>query len=159
MEVILLEKSKLGNIGEVVTVKNGYGCNYLLPQKKAIRANAANKQIFEEQRAVIEEQNRAKLQEARDDVARMGAVSIILIRQAGEDGRLFGSVTTKDIADAVAEKSKIAIVKAAVILENAIKYIGEYKIALQLHPEVSACVTLTVVRSEAEAAELIKKSA
>jgi large subunit ribosomal protein L9 len=105
MEVILLERvGRLGTVGDVVKVKNGYGRNYLLPQKKALRASVENKKVFEARRAEIEAKNAAGRAEAEKQAKAMGSLSVTLVRQASEDGKLYGSVGTRDIAEALAEQ-------------------------------------------------------
>jgi len=151
MEVILLEQiDKLGQMGDVVKVKSGYARNYLLPQKKAMRATEANKSNFEQQRAQLEATNLEQRQEAEKLGKKMAGLSIILIRQAGEAGQLYGSVNARDIAAAVTEGG-FTITRQQVGLANPIKSLGVYEVRVMLHPEVSVNVTANVARSKDEA--------
>ena len=151
MEIILLERvGKLGQIGDVVTVKNGYARNFLLPQKKALRATKANLAHFEAQRKEIEANNLKAKTEAEAVAAKMDDVSVVLIRQAGESGQLFGSVSARDIAGAL-EEAGYKIDKGQVILDRAIKVLGLNDIAVRLHAEVDVVVTVNVARSAEEA--------
>ncbi|MCC3859977.1 50S ribosomal protein L9 [Pseudemcibacter aquimaris] len=151
MQIILLERvNKLGQIGDIVEVKNGYARNFLLPQKKALRATAANKAIFEAQRKEIEANNLKAKTEAEAVAAKMDDVSVVLIRQAGESGQLFGSVTARDIAVAV-EEAGFKVGKNQVILDRAIKVLGLNDIVVRLHAEVDVTVTVNVARSAEEA--------
>jgi large subunit ribosomal protein L9 len=149
MEVILLETVyKLGQAGKIVKVKPGYGRNYLIPQKKALRATRENKEIYESKRAEIEAANIARLEEARMLAEQLTNLSVELLRQAGEDGKLFGSVTSRDIANAIEAKG-IGAGKTVVKLDTPIKYLGVYTVNLSLHPEVVIKVEVTVNRSDA----------
>lgn len=151
MDIILLERvAKLGQIGDVVSVKNGFARNYLLPQKKALRATKANMAVFEAQRKEIEADNLKAKAEAEAVAAKMVDVSVILIRQAGESGQLFGSVTARDIAVAL-EEAGYKVSKNQVILDRAIKVLGLNDIAVRLHAEVDVTVIVNVARSAAEA--------
>jgi large subunit ribosomal protein L9 len=151
MEVILLEQvDKLGQMGDVVKVKSGYARNYLLPQKKAMRATEANKSHFEQQRAQLEAVNLEQRQEAEKLGKKMEGLSIILIRQAGEAGQLYGSVNARDIAAAVTEGG-FTITRQQVGLANPIKSLGVYEVRVVLHPEVSINVSTNVARSKDEA--------
>lgn len=151
MEIILLERvRKLGQIGDVVTVKDGYARNFLLPTKKALRATKANREIFEAQRAEIEARNLEAKNEAEAVAAKMEGVSAIVIRQAGESGNLYGSVSARDIAAALGEQD-LKIDRTQVVLDHAIKYLGIYSIQLKLHAEVFAEVEINVARSAEEA--------
>ncbi len=151
MEIILLERvAKLGQIGDVVNVKNGYARNFLLPQRKALRATKANMAVFEAQRKEIEANNLKAKKEAEAVAAKMDDVSVVLIRQAGESGQLFGSVSSRDIAAAL-EEAGYKVDKNQVILDRAIKILGLNDIAVRLHAEVEVIVTVNVARSAEEA--------
>ncbi|GBQ50027.1 50S ribosomal protein L9 [Komagataeibacter sucrofermentans] len=151
VELILLQRvEKLGQMGEIVTVKPGYARNFLLPQGKAIRANAHNRERFERERVQLEAQNLKNREEAERLSERMHGLSVILIRQAGDSGSLYGSVTTRDIAEA-ATKAGLTITRNQVILPEPIKQLGLYDVSVALHPEVSMQVTVNVARSEEEA--------
>ncbi|NVN38215.1 50S ribosomal protein L9 [Komagataeibacter swingsii] len=151
VELILLQRvEKLGQMGEIVSVKPGYARNFLLPQGKAIRANAHNRERFERERAQLEAQNLKNREEAERLSERMHGLSVILIRQAGDSGSLYGSVTTRDIAEA-ATKAGLTIGRNQVILPEPIKQLGLYEVSVALHPEVTMQVTVNVARSEEEA--------
>ena len=138
MEVILLERvEKLGQMGEVVKVKDGYARNFLLPRKKALRATEANKKVFETQRAQLEAQNLAKKGEAEKVAAKMVGLSVALLRQAGDSGQLYGSVSARDIADAITAAG-FTVSRNQVNLTTPIKAVGVYTVKVALHPEVSA---------------------
>ena len=151
MEVILLERvEKLGAIGDVVKVKNGFARNYLLPRKKALRANESNRKLFEANRARIEEENANRRSDAEKASKSVDGKSVQLIRQASNTGQLYGSVSARDIADALeAEGAKVA--KSQVVLDRPIKAIGMYDVKIALHPEVSVTVKVNVARSPEEA--------
>ena len=151
MEVILLERvEKLGSIGDVVQVKNGFARNYLLPRKKALRANESNRKLFEANRARIEEENANRRSDAEKSSKGVDGKSVQLIRQASNTGQLYGSVSARDIADALeAEGAKVA--KSQVVLDKPIKAIGMYDVKIALHPEVSVTVKVNVARSPEEA--------
>ncbi|WP_205481038.1 50S ribosomal protein L9 [Sphingomonas arenae] len=151
MEVILLERvEKLGGIGDVVTVKNGFARNYLLPRKKALRANEANRKVFEANRARIESEN-AELRSAAEASSKgVDGKTVQLIRQASNTGQLYGSVSARDIVDALdAEGAKVT--KSQVVLDRPIKSIGMHEIRIALHPEVAVTVKVNVARSPEEA--------
>ncbi|BAK83404.1 50S ribosomal protein L9 [Komagataeibacter medellinensis] len=151
VELILLQRvEKLGQMGEIVSVKPGYARNFLLPQGKAIRANAHNRERFERERVQLEAQNLKNREEAERLSERMHGLSVILIRQAGDSGSLYGSVTTRDIAEA-ATQAGLTITRNQVILPEPIKQLGLYEVSVALHPEVSMQVTVNVARSEEEA--------
>jgi large subunit ribosomal protein L9 len=153
MEVILLERvSKLGALGQTVKVKDGYARNFLLPRGKALRANASNKAKFELQRADLEVKNAETRKGSEADGAKLEGKSIVIIRQAGESGQLYGSVSPRDIADAASEKSGVAVHRNHVELQVPIKTIGVYTVEIALHPEVSVNVTVNVARTADEAA-------
>lgn len=151
MEIILLERvGKLGTIGDVVTVKDGYARNFLLPNKKALRANAANKKVFEANRERIEKDNEAKRVEAAAEGGKLEGVSIELIRQASNTGQLYGSVTVRDIAVALEERGE-KVTKKQIVLERPIKAIGMHEVRVALHAEVDAVIKVNVARSPEEA--------
>ena len=151
MEIILLERvEKLGSIGDVVNVKDGYARNYLLPGKKALRANAANKKVFEANRGKIESDNAARRGEAETHSANVEGKSVVLIRASSNAGQLYGSVSVRDIVDALnADGADIA--KSTVVLERPIKTIGVFDVKVTLHPEVAVMVKVNVARSTDEA--------
>jgi large subunit ribosomal protein L9 len=153
IELILLQRvEKLGQMGEKVRVKPGFARNYLLPQKKAIRANKENLARFEQQRAQLEAQNIKRRDEAERLAERVGALSVVIIRQAGESGSLYGSVSARDIADA-ATASGLTIDRSQVVLVHPIKTLGLSQVRVVLHPEVSIPVTVNVARSVEEASK------
>jgi len=151
MEVILLERiEKLGAIGDVVKVKNGYARNFLLPNGKALRANDSNRKVFEANRERIETQNAERRSVAETDSKGLEGVSIQLIRQASNTGQLYGSVSARDLADALeAQGHKVA--KNQIVLDKPIKAIGVQDVKIALHPEVSVTVRVNVARSPEEA--------
>ena len=151
MDVILLERvEKLGRIGDVVSVKPGFARNFLLPRGKALRATDANKAKFEAQRATIEADNAKRREAAEAQAATMTDVSVVLIRQASNAGALYGSVSARDIADAVTETGH-KIAKNAVVLDKPIKTLGISTVKLVLHPEVTVSAKVNVARSPEEA--------
>ena len=151
MEVILLERvEKLGQMGQVVKVRPGFARNYLLPQRKALRATKENLAIFEKQRSQLEAANLARRGDAEQVAQKLNGVSVIVIRQAGESGQLYGSVTARDIAQAVTEAG-FTIGKGQVTLDKAIKTLGLYPMRVRLHPEVTVQVTVNVAQSAEEA--------
>ena len=150
-EVILLQRVEhLGQMGDIVRVKPGYARNFLLPQGKALRANAQNRQRFETERAQLEAQNLKRREEAERLAERMHGLSVVIIRQAGDSGSLYGSVTTRDIALAVTA-SGLTVGRNQVVLVEPIKMLGLVEARVDLHPEVSIPVTVNVARSEEEA--------
>jgi len=157
MEVILLEKIiKLGDVGDVVDVKNGYGRNFLIPQGKALRANNDNKAFFEAEKSRIEKENQEKREVAEKDANKIEGKFVIVTRQAGEDGRLFGSVGSKDIAEKIEESLKVKIKRSQISLDKPVKYIGIFQERVTLYGDVIAVVNVNVARS-AEEAEAAKK--
>ena len=151
MEVILLERvEKLGQIGDVVTVKNGFARNYLLPNKKALRANEANKKVFEANRAKIEADNAAKRSDAEKASKGVDGKTVQLIRQASNVGHLYGSVSVRDIAEAL-EAQGAHVTKGQVVLDRPIKAIGVHEVKVALHPEVAVTIKVNVARSPEEA--------
>jgi large subunit ribosomal protein L9 len=151
MKVILLERVEgRGGLGDVITVKDGYARNYLLPRQKALRANAASLKIFEAQKADIEARNARAKDAAGKAGEKLDGSSYVMIRQAGESGQLYGSVTGRDVADAVnAEGGKIE--RAMVVLDKPIKTLGLHDVKVRLHSEVTVTVTLNIARSQDEA--------
>ena len=151
VELILLQRvEKLGQMGDVVKVKPGYARNFLLPQKKALRANKDNRAKFEQQRAQLEAQNIKRREEAERIAERVVGLSVVIIRQAGESGSLYGSVSARDISDAATEAG-LTINRSQVVLEHPIKSLGLSQVRVSLHPEVSIPVTVNVARSPEEA--------
>ncbi|MVZ96210.1 50S ribosomal protein L9 [Sphingorhabdus sp. IMCC26285] len=151
MDIILLERvEKLGAIGDVVTVKDGYARNFLLPNKKALRANDANRKVFEANRARIESDNATRRDEAQAASGNVEGKQIVLIRAASQTGQLYGSVSVKDIVDGLnAQDAKVA--KSMIVLERPIKTLGLFDVRVVLHPEVSVMVKVNVARSDDEA--------
>ena len=151
MKIILLERLEgRGALGDVITVKDGYARNYLLPHQKALRANAANLKIFEGQRVEIEARNAKTKDAAGQSGEKLDGTVYILIRQAGESGQLYGSVSGRDVADAVnAEAGKVE--RAMVVLDKPIKTLGLHHVKVRLHAEVVVSVTLNIARSQDEA--------
>jgi large subunit ribosomal protein L9 len=153
MEVILLERvSKLGHMGETVKVKDGYARNFLLPRGKALRANAANTKKFEAQRVVLEAKNAETRKGSEAEAKKLDGKTFVIIRQAGESGQLYGSVSPRDIADAASADTGIAVHRNHIELNAPIKTIGMYQVDVSLHPEVTVKVSVNVARSADEAA-------
>jgi len=151
MQIILLERiEKLGTIGDVVSVKDGYARNYLLPNKKALRANDANRKVFEANRAKIEADNASRRSDAEKHSSNVDGKSVVLIRASSNSGQLYGSVSVRDIVDALNEDGA-GITKSMVVLERPIKTIGVFDVRVALHPEVSVNVKVNVARSPDEA--------
>ena len=151
MQVILLERvEKLGQMGDEVRVKDGFARNYLLPKKKALRANKTNREFFHGQKAQLEARNLEQKKEAEAVGKKLDGNTFVLIRQAGDRGQLYGSVSTRDIASAISEGG-VSVDRSQVPLDTAIKTIGLFKVAVRLHPEVRVSVTINVARSEDEA--------
>ena len=151
MKIILLERLEgWGGLGDVVDVKDGYARNFLLPRSKALRANNANLKVFEGQRAEIEARNAKAKEAAGKGGEKLDGTSYILIRQAGESGQLYGSVSGRDVADAVnAEGGKVE--RSMVVLDKPIKTLGMHEVKVRLHPDVTVTVTLNIARSQDEA--------
>ena len=151
MKLILLERvEKLGSIGDVVQVKDGFARNYLLPRSKALRANAANLKVFEGQRVHIEARNAEARAEAEKAGEKLDGGSYVLIRQAGDSGQLYGSVSGRDVAEAIAaEGGKVD--RSQVVLDRPIKTLGVHSVKVRLHPEVVLTVTINIARSADEA--------
>lgn len=153
MEIILLERiEKLGQMGDVVKVKGGFARNYLLPQKKALRATKNNLAYFDTQRQQLEAENLKHRDEAQTVADKLDGLKIIIIRSAGESGQLYGSVNARDIAGAVTEAG-FTIQRNQIILEKPVKTLGLFDLRVRLHPEVLATVTANVARSPEEASE------
>jgi large subunit ribosomal protein L9 len=151
MEVILLERvPNLGQLGQVVNVKPGYARNYLLPTKKALRATKENMAYFERQKTVIEQTNAERRQDAAALGAKVNGLSVVIVRQAAETGQLYGSVSARDISDAVSALGT-TVDRQHVVLNSAIKNLGLFKVTISPHPEVSVGITVNVARSEEEA--------
>ncbi|VWX56978.1 50S ribosomal protein L9 [Sphingorhabdus sp. 109] len=151
MDIILLERvENLGTIGDVVTVKNGYARNFLLPNKKALRANEANKKVFEANRQQIEADNEAKRKEAEAASGGIDGKQIVLIRASSASGQLYGSVSVRDIVEAL-NADGAPVEKSMVILEKPIKTLGVFDVRIRLHPEVNVTIQANVARSDDEA--------
>ena len=152
MQIILLERvEKLGTIGDVVNVKDGYARNFLLPNKKALRSNEANRKVFENNRARIESDNAARRGEAEAHSGNVEGKQIVLIRASSNSGQLYGSVSVRDIVDGLnADGANVS--KTMIVLERPIKTIGVFDVRVSLHPEVSVGVKVNVARSDDEAA-------
>ncbi|MGE4322893.1 MAG: 50S ribosomal protein L9 [Sphingobium sp.] len=152
MEIILLERiEKLGAIGDVVTVKDGYARNFLLPNKKALRSNAANKKVFEANRAKIEADNAARRSDAQQSAEGVDGKQIVLIRQSSNAGHLYGSVAVRDVVEALHADGVTNVTKAMVVLERPIKTLGLFDVKIALHPEVAVTIQVNVARSPEEA--------
>jgi large subunit ribosomal protein L9 len=151
IELILMQRvDKLGQMGEVVKVRPGYARNYLLPQGKAIRASKENMARFEKDRAQLEAQNLKRREEAERVAERVFGLAVVIIRAAGESGSLYGSVTSRDIADAC-KANGLTVDRAQVLLEQPIKTTGIVKVRIELHPEVVIPVDVNIARSQEEA--------
>ena len=151
MQVILLERiGKLGQMGEVVTVKDGFARNYLLPQGKALRATKKNMSHFENERATLEAHNLERKTEADALAVKIDGQSFIVIRQAGDSGQLYGSVSTRDVATTITEAG-IEVARQQIQLDRPIKILGLHPVRIALHPEVEITVTVNVARSDDEA--------
>ena len=151
MQIILLERvAKLGQMGDVVTVKDGYGRNFLLPQGKGLRVNAANMARFEAEKAVLEARNAETRANAQAEADKIDGQTFVVIRSASDAGSLYGSVTPRDVADAAAADG-FKIDRNQVVLQGPIKDLGLHDVTLNLHPEVAATITMNVARSKEEA--------
>lgn len=151
MQVILLERvESLGQMGDVVTVRPGYARNFLLPRQKALRATAENVRYFEGQKKVLEADNLKRREEAEKVAKKADGLKVVVIRQASEAGQLYGSVTARDIAEAIEAKG-VKVAKEQVRMERAYKLLGLYPVKVALHPEVVVEVTLNIARSAEEA--------
>ena len=156
MEVILLERvSKLGQMGETVKVKDGYARNFLLPNNKALRATKANKERFENERVQLEARNLELKKEAEAVAAKLEGQTFTLIRQAGETGQLYGSVTARDLAE-TSTTGGFTVARSQFVLNTPIKTIGLHKVLVHLHPEVEVTVTTNIARSPQEAERQIR---
>jgi large subunit ribosomal protein L9 len=156
MKVILLKQQRgLGKIGDVVTVKDGYGRNYLVPQKIAIRATEANQNLFKEQKATLEQNNLSLREKAVNASKKISGKDFVFIRQSGDDGRLFGSVSAKDIANLITSSTNIAVTYDHVFISAPIKALGIYEVELSLHPEVQLSILVNVARSDSEAKDAL----
>ena len=151
MDIILLERiENLGTIGDVVSVKDGYARNYLLPQKKALRANESNKQVFEANRDRLEKENAERRSDAEKAGEKVDGAEVVLIRASSNSGQLYGSVNVRDIAQALVEQG-YDVDKRQVVMGHPIKSIGMHDVTVQLHPEVRVMVKANVARSDDEA--------
>ncbi len=165
MDVILLERiDRLGQMGDVVNVKPGFARNFLFPQKKALRANKDNKAVFESRRAELEAANIKRRDEAQAIAKKMEGVKVVIVRQAGEGGQLYGSVAARDIAEELT-KQGFHVERTQVLLNAPVKILGVFKTPVRLHPEVKIDVDFTVARSmeeadlkAAEAAQLLERA-
>jgi large subunit ribosomal protein L9 len=151
LDVILLERvENLGQMGQVVRVRPGFARNFLLPQKKAMRATKENLAYFEKQRAQLEAQNLTRRKEAEQVADKLNGLKVVLIRQAGESGQLYGSVSARDLSDAVTDAG-FTITRGQIVLEKPIKTLGLFPLKVVLHPEVSVQVTANIAQSAEEA--------
>lgn len=151
MEVILLERiESLGQMGEVVKVKAGFARNFLLPQKKALRATDGNRKVFEARRTQLEAQNLERKGEAEQVSEKLDGLSVVLVRAASESGQLYGSVTARDVADAITEAG-VTVGRSQVRLDKALKQLGLEPVRVQLHPEVAVSVIVNIARTADEA--------
>ncbi|WP_118134871.1 50S ribosomal protein L9 [Oceanicella sp. SM1341] len=151
MQIVLLERvAKLGQMGDVVAVKDGFARNYLLPQGKALRATKGNMERFEAQRAQLEARNLETKKEAEAAAERIDGLTFIVIRSAAESGALYGSVTPRDVADA-ADEAGVTIDRKQIVVDRPIKELGLHPLVVSLHPEVEATITVNVARSMDEA--------
>ncbi len=151
MEVILLERiARLGQMGDIVRVRDGYARNYLLPQGKALRANEANRQRFENEKTQIEARNLERRNEAENVGERVAGQSFVVVRQAGETGQLYGSVTARDLAE-IMDGEGFTVSRSQIALQQPIKTIGLHEVPIELHAEVAVSVMVNVARSEDEA--------
>jgi large subunit ribosomal protein L9 len=156
MQIILLERvEKLGQMGDLVSVKPGYARNYLLPQGKALRANKANLERFESERAQREADNLEQRKDAEVEATKMNGLAVNMVRAASEMGQLFGSVTSRDIAEAVTEAG-FTITRDQVVLDKAIKTLGLTDVRIRLHPEVSVAIIVNIARTLEEAETQLK---
>ena len=151
MQVILLERiEKFGQMGDVVNVKAGYARNFLLPKKKAMRATNSNQAVFEQQRTQLEADNLKRRQEAESVSVKIDGISVTIIRQAGDSGQLYGSVSARDISESVTEAGA-TVNRNQILLNKPIKALGVYETRVALHPEVSVNITVNIARTEEEA--------
>ena len=146
MDVILLERVRnLGNLGDEVSVKNGYGRNFLIPQGKAVRATAANREVFESRRAELEAQAAGQLKAAEDRAAGLAELAVTIAARASDEGKLFGSVGSREIADAVTEAGQEVSKDEVLLPVGPLRSIGEFTVDLQLHSDVTASLTVNVI--------------
>ena len=151
MDVILLERiEKLGNMGDVVTVKPGFARNFLIPQEKALRATKANKARFEAEREYLEQRNTENREQAARDGQSIDGTQVVMIRRAGDTGQLYGSVSARDIFESLSEKG-VSVKRNQITIEKPIKTLGIHDVSIRLHAEVTVPVTVNVARSEDEA--------
>ena len=151
MKVILLERvGRMGHIGDEVVVKDGFARNFLLPQNKALRATEANRKRFESERASIEKRNAERREAAAGIASGLNGKTVIIIRQAGETGQLYGSVSSRDVAEALSAEG-FTVARSQVDLANPIKTVGVHSVPLHLHAEVAVTITVNVARSDDEA--------
>jgi large subunit ribosomal protein L9 len=156
MEVILLERiEKLGQMGDVVAVKSGYARNYLLPQKKALRKTKDNLSLFDTQKAQLQAENLTRRAEAEQVASKIEGLTVPIIRAAGESGQLYGSVTARDISEAIT-KAGMTVTRQQVVLDRALKTLGLEPIRVVLHPEVSLDITVNIARTDDEADQQLK---
>jgi large subunit ribosomal protein L9 len=159
MNVILLERvENLGQMGDVVRVKHGFARNYLLPQKKALRASKDNLAFFESRKAQLQADNLKKKGEAEAVAAKMTGVAVVIIRQAGESGQLYGSVAARDVAEGLT-KGGFTVGKSQIVIDKPIKTIGIFDVRVVLHPEVSVAVAVNVAQSDEEAQKQAERKA
>lgn len=159
MEVILLERVRsLGNLGDIITVKDGYGRNFLLPKGKALRATKVNKEVFAQRRAAMEQENHEKKVAAERDLLKLSNAALVIVKQAGEDKQLYGSVTGREISSLLADKYGITITHENVQLGGKLKEVGVYDVTVALHPEVQTQVKVSIARSGQEALDNINKA-
>ena len=151
MDIILLERvEKLGNIGDIVSVKPGFARNFLLPNNKALRASEANKKRFEANRSQIEADNAHKREHAIEDAKEIDGKAIVLIRQASNTGQLYGSVAARDLADALGEDG-VKVTRNQIVLDRPLKALGLFTVKIALHPEVAVSISVNIARSPEEA--------
>jgi len=156
MEVILLERvEKLGQMGDVVTVKSGYARNYLLPQKKALRKTKDNLSFFGTQKTQLQADNLARREEAQEVAAKIKGLTVPIIRAAGDSGQLYGSVTARDISDAISAAG-MTVARQQVVIDRALKTLGLESIRVSLHPEVSVDITVNIARTLEEAEQQLQ---
>ncbi len=152
MEVILLEQiKKLGKLGDKIKVKDGFARNFLFPRNKAVLATPQNIKMFEAQRADVEAVNKANIVKAREIAEKIEGCKIVIISQAGDDNRLYGSVNVRDIAAKISSEQGVEVIASHILLDGKVKELGIYNITVELHPEVSINVMLNIARSEEEA--------
>ena len=151
-EIILLERvEKLGKMGEIVKVKPGFARNFLLPQRKALRATKENLAFFEAQRKALEAQNAERKAAAEQEAKKIEGLKVVILRQASEAGSLYGSVASRDIADALSAKAGVTVGRNQVAMNDALKSVGLFPVKIALHPEVKVEITLNIARSDEEA--------